>query len=723
VRREEASRIFGKSVEWIGSELEKRKSVFVDGVKLTPSHDGVEVDGEILSSSEVAEKHNIAGQRIRLISKQSFNDGIKSILVGSVRYFMWLENGTYRYVEKRENIIEIDSQEANHKAWVLASTEEREKVQKRLGLIKEYINRNEKEGWKAFLSRVERKYKEIKPSKSKLFRWLEAYKESEKSDNNLLWQLLDKRGKDGNNRSWSDEQWNAMEIFILENPDIRIGKVHEYLKMEFGEKETPSYSTVNRMMESFKSKNMFLYEVAKDPNKAMGKLRPAPGRADEGIIYKNQLWELDATPADVVCNDGKRYALSACIDVFSRRVVVVVEPTASSMTHGKMFRKAIKTLGVPHAVLTDNGRDYTSNHFSFICQRLKCEQRLTPPFSGWAKPHIERFFGTLARDLFEECTGYIGHNVADRERISNRQTFAKKLESQRVWREKQKNGNEFAKKFALKKENLGIAIDIPMSRDELEVFIDKWIKIYEYNHHRGINTKPIDRWNSCDVAVDRVSDERILDILVGLSEQKSITKKGVTFAGVVYWHDDLYDMVGSKVWVLSDDELGYVYLYSLEFEFIAKAENAEMIGRSRKEYIASRKMTKKITLQIERLEEIRREAPNRIAKLVEKKLESIEHLGKDKETKTPEVALEFKSNIVKEIRESFDKIDKEQKAILNSDKPTLVVGGRPLFHSLYERFLWDLEHESVDENTERLKAKKPAIFAMAYDEYIRRKAG
>ena len=41
-------------------------------------------------------------------------------------------------------------------------------------------------------------------------------------------------------------------------------------------------------------------------------------------------------------------------------------------------------------------------------------------YSGWEKPHIERFFRTLSHGLIELLPAYIGHCVADRQVIEAR---------------------------------------------------------------------------------------------------------------------------------------------------------------------------------------------------------------------------------------------------------------------------------------------------------------
>ena len=71
------------------------------------------------------------------------------------------------------------------------------------------------------------------------------------------------------------------------------------------------------MLERYKRENVLIATLAANPGDANNKLRPAPGSASEKAPYINALWEMDGTPADVICSDGVRYALSAAIDVYS----------------------------------------------------------------------------------------------------------------------------------------------------------------------------------------------------------------------------------------------------------------------------------------------------------------------------------------------------------------------------------------------------------------------
>lgn len=508
-----------------------------------------------------------------------------------------------------------------------------------------------------------------------------------------------------------------MARLFLENPDRSLTKIHMYLEEEFG-KGCLSYATVSRMIKRYKDENILVTTLARSPQEANNKLRPAPGSASESAPYNNAIWEMDGTPADVMCADGVRYQLSAAIDVYSRRVIVVVTPTANSSALAKVFKKGIQKLGVPEKVRLDNGREYKSLAFEYTCARLKIEQHFTAPYSGWQKPHIERFFGTLTRDLFEELPGYVGHDVEERKRIDDRATYEKKLEARKRAREVLKGGNAAAKKLARKQKELDLYIPTTLTREELELYIDRWIKRYEQKFHRGIRQTPIERWSECAIPVRTISDTRVLDVLVGLSEKKRITKKGVTWKKISYWHDLFYDRVGESVWMLSDDELGYLYIYDLEMNFLCRAESAEHIGKSRAEYMASRFFDKKSEKIIRELNELRREAPERYRLLVEDVATAADEMTIGVEMKS-----ELIGNVAASLAEESALEPEEQQEVTDESKESVTINGRPIFGSVSERFAWDLENDMVDATTQRLAEKHEGLWQMAVEAYEKKKAG
>jgi len=669
----------------------------------------------MLTTNDLATILNINYRHIQRQTKEAIENGRDSIKISN-RFFRFEKvSGSYQYEEQFAEVVDTSDTDLST-AWRLASEEQQRLASRRLALVRLYRNRPSGESWKKFLERVAYKYRELNPSKSKLFRWLGIVRACEESGESALEHLLDLRGKHGNNRSYTEEQYAFVARLFLENPDRSLRKIHMYLEEEFG-RGSLSYATVSRMIKRYKNENILTATLATSPQEANNKLRPAPGNASESAPYNNAVWEMDGTPVDIICSDGIRYQLSAAIDVYSRRPVVVVTPTANSSALAKVFKKGITKLGVPEKVRLDNGREYKSLAFEYTCSRLRIEQQFTAPYSGWQKPHIERFFGTLTRDLFEELPGYIGHNVNDRTKIQDRETYEKKLEAKKRAQEILKGGNAAAKKLVRKQKQLDAYIPTTLSREELELFIDRWVKRYERSLHRGIKQTPIERWEECPIPVRTISDERVLDVLVGLSEKKRITKKGVTWKKISYWHDLFYDRIGESVWMLSDDELGYLYIYDLDMKFLCRAESAEHIGKSRSEYMASRFFDKKSQKIIRELGELRRESPERYRLLVE-----------DIETSAQTtVGVEMKSELIKNVSASLGEessLDAQQKQeVEDESKESITINGRPIFGSVKERFDWDLENDMVDEGTRKLAAKHEGLWELAKEEWEKKKAG
>jgi transposase InsO family protein len=188
----------------------------------------------------------------------------------------------------------------------------------------------------------------------------------------------------------------------------------------------------------------------------------------------NDVWELDGTPADIMCTDG-RFKITAGIDVYTRRARCLLVPRQTSHENLVLVRKMITDFGMPNersVIKTDNGSDYVSIRITTTFHRLGLLQVRSAPYSGWEKPYIERFFKTMSRDLFERMPGYIGHNVADRKKIENQVAFDKRLAA--------KNNEDLEHQI----------FRVKLTREEAQAHIDAWLaNVYEHTAHDGLNGK------------------------------------------------------------------------------------------------------------------------------------------------------------------------------------------------------------------------------------------
>jgi len=394
---------------------------------------------------ELAKKADIPVRTLRSRAQKAYENK-ESLLIDGIRYKVskkrvrGVNKPIYWFEEIKEKKVELKLKNSD-KAWLKADEKKKREAILKASLVALWERRDRGVDFDLFIKSLPNRYSELgEISEASFFRWVKRVREAKERNIPPAYALLDSRGGDRGTKKIDNEMGKFIERLILEKPHRKVKRVWEYVVNRFGMEEAPSYTTIKRYIEKFREKNAFLVKVSEDPSKAISLYRPAFGRADSGVVYRNQLWELDATPADIMTSDGKRMIISAAIDVYSRRVVVVLAESASFETLSWLFRKAIMKLGIPESVKTDNGKEYKSNNFGLMCSRLGIDQILVPPYSGYYKPHIERFFKTLSYELFEELEGYIGHSVADREKLQNQQSFSAKLEAIKRWREEAKSG-------------------------------------------------------------------------------------------------------------------------------------------------------------------------------------------------------------------------------------------------------------------------------------------
>jgi transposase InsO family protein len=120
-----------------------------------------------------------------------------------------------------------------------------------------------------------------------------------------------------------------------------------------------------------------------------------------------ELWQLDVM-GSVLLEDGGELKAVTAIDDHSRFCLAVglVERATSRPVCG-VFARALGEFGAPEAVLTDNGKVFTGRFasrpmevlFDRICRENGIRHLLTAPRSPTTTGKIERFHGTLRREL------------------------------------------------------------------------------------------------------------------------------------------------------------------------------------------------------------------------------------------------------------------------------------------------------------------------------------
>ena len=347
----------------------------------------------------------------------------------------------------------------------------------------------------------------------------------------------------------------------------------------------PEATAIKRFRDAFEKQHSSAYMALKNPDKWKNEKMLAFGNASEAVVRPNYRWEMDSTPGDLLLLEPEsekgvaRYHVLGVIDVWPRRARLLVAKSSKSSAIGSLIRRAIIDWGRPERAKHDNGSDYCSNYLDLLFGAIGTEIELCAPFSGWQKPHIERFFRTFNHDLVELLPGYIGHSVADRKELEARAAFSERLF--------EKDG----------------VLEVRMTAPDFQTFCDDWCdNVYAHNAHSGLKGEtPFARMAGWTEPVARIDDERALDVLLaplaGRGGYFSLQKKGIQIEGGWFIAAELgaYS-VGSRFQVRQDvADAGRVFVFDDVGEFVAVAMCPEKTGISPAEIAAAAKAIQRRT--------------------------------------------------------------------------------------------------------------------------------
>lgn len=442
----------------------------------------------------------------------------------------------------------------------------------------------------------------------------------------------------------------------------------------------PALRSVDRWITEWRAANRELASALANPDAWKNQYMVAFGKASADVERLNQRWEMDSTPADVMLTDG-RHSIIGVIDVYSRRLKLLVTKTSKSASVALLIRRTIMDWGVPETIKTDNGADYVSNHIRRALRFLGIEQETCEPFQPWQKPHIERGLGTFSHGPIEMMAGFIGHNVSEREAIRARQSFADRLMTKNA------------------------VVEINLDAAGLQAYCDQWTDtIYAIEPHEGLNSRsPARMVREWDGPIRVVNDIRALDLLLAEAPgdgYRTVGKKGLRIDRDDYIAPELALYVGQRVHVLYDPEdLGRVYVYADEdgqTKFVCIAECPDRTGVNRQEVAARAKEMQKANIQLGRkqlkdlskkvrvdqaLDEIYEQAAkaDNVVRLRPHDTESHTSAGLEAAKEAAEAA-GFREQTPAEIVDAVERLE--------AKRPTLPVRDEPEFDSLYQRIYW-----------------------------------
>jgi putative transposase len=367
-----------------------------------------------------------------------------------------------------------------------------------------------------------------------------------------------------------------LQAMLVEYPHAQAPQVLDAMSARFGADvrvgavKLPSLPTLWRAIKRWKKDNAEVLCFMHRPDTWRNKYMLAFGSASQGITELNQVWEIDSTPSDVTCDDG-RHTLICVIDVATRRAAIHVSRSEKSTAVAALYRRVLMAWGVPQRVRMDNGAAFRSKHMDLINRGLEIEADFCQPFQPQQKPHIERFQQTFSHGLAELLPGHIGHSVAERKDIEARKSFAERLT---------KAGGE---------------VTVHLTGAQLQEFCDRWLNsVYMHSAHSGL--KGATPWEAVQAArtpARVIQDERLLDLLLATVPDgdgiKTVSKKGVKHMGTWFQAIELSAWVGKRVLCRFDDlqnDMGQLFVFDPEDRgagFICVAVAHELLGADRTE--------------------------------------------------------------------------------------------------------------------------------------------
>lgn len=393
-------------------------------------------------------------------------------------------------------------------------------------------------------------------------RWRAAFKQDG------LAGLLSRHGASrGSRRSTPPEVRVFLVAHLQERPHIKASTLCEIARSKFSGK-CPSDRTIYRVIDDFKREHEELYCLLDDPRRWKSKFLPSFGSKAADVPYAGHTWEMDSTPADVMTADGKRCCIIGAIDIYSRRMRLLVADSGRAVTVAACMRRAMLDFGIPTRIRMDNGKDYQSRHVTAILTALNVERIWCRPYHGEEKPFIERALQTYTHGLHELLPAYTGHSVSERQALRERKTWASKIMEP------------------------GDPVAIPLTMDELQDVTDRWLKRYESTAHDGLNGRtPVEiaKASSRQPAKIHGDDERVLDILLAPVATPVVGKKGIRLDGLNYTAIELLDYIGARVEARRDlEDAGRIYVFR-DGKFLCTAKDEAMTGVLLEDYIQAKK--------------------------------------------------------------------------------------------------------------------------------------
>ena len=369
---------------------------------------------------------------------------------------------------------------------------------------------------------------------------------------------------------------------VAQQPHLSADHVRTLCRSEFGDTITihrsgrsvavamPPVRTFQHVIKRLKETEKVALTKLSNPDKYRSAMAPSGVGALRHIVQPNALWQIDASPVDALCTDG-RHSIYACIDIATRRALFYVSKTPRASAVAMLLRRAILAWGVPDTIKTDNGSDFVAKDTRRLFDALGITMDVSDAYSPQQKGHVERVIRTFQHDCSTLFPGFVGHNPADRKVIEDRKTFADRL------------GADTAELFGVSK-----------TGPQLQAYADEWAEVrYQHSPHAGLKGKTPAQAAAASATTIRTVDVRALDMLLmpvavkdGL---RTVTKRGIRVGEFYYGINGL--LPGERLFVRMDpNDAGRAVAFSAgDGSYVGEAICSELAGIHPSTLLAARR--------------------------------------------------------------------------------------------------------------------------------------
>lgn len=365
------------------------------------------------------------------------------------------------------------------------------------------------------------------------------------------------------------EQARLMKL-LLTPSQMAVETAYKYTKQMLiaeGYTDIKTVNTYRRFVDFFRKRNNHVWVICREGEKALN---------DKCIPSIQRNWD-NVAPCELLVADGHtldflvinpftgkpcRATLVGFLDVKSNYMagfeIMLTENTQSVLS---ALRNAIMNMGrIPDYVYLDNGKSFKNRFFngnkdiSFDDARfcgvygaLGIQTVYAKAYNAQAKT-IERWFGDFTRQFEKLMKSYIGNNIVNKPAWMKRNEKLHKAMH-----------NEFVPTMEEAMQMISVWIETFQSQQPCKKVEGKTVKeVFELGKGNGV-------------------DINALDDMMTAQQKATVRRHGIRFLHADYWNDRLFGRKEEVCIRYSLFDLSYINVYSLEDEFICRAERVEKV--------------------------------------------------------------------------------------------------------------------------------------------------